>query len=243
MSQLHSRKIADEKNAFLGELLAGIPKIGEVESGSLATNARRLHEKYLPLHILAHYKPSESPLQTDYFDVVMSHWIESECLFVVGFKNAGMMSLRATLEAAIKLVYYENHPIEWVLHRDGKHDLHGNEFREFFYRVPHLHELRFNSRDSVEALWKTLCKFVHCDLRTITKIGILADIASVLSLPEAQFATLLEHIQDVLHIVISCCLSKDPKWLVGVEKAYFDAVLALYSVQDREAVKTKLRIS
>lgn len=244
MRSLHTQKIADEKDAFLTELLAGLPKESAlVGNGAQSVRARRLHEKYLALHILAHYKPAASPLETNYFDAIVSHWIESECLFLLGFRNAGMTALRATLESAIKLVYYENHPVEWTLHAGGSHNLHSVEYRDFLVSVPNLGGLAFNSKASLDLLWKELCRFVHTDLRAITTIGVVSDIKSITELPEHEFSRITTHVHNVAKTVASCCLSVDPKWLLNVEKAYFDAVFELYTTQERAAVKSGLRIA
>ena len=244
MKALHSNKLVAEKDAFLGELLAGLPKADRLlAGGDLSLKARRLHERYLPLHILSHYRPASSPLRTDYFEAVVSHWIESECVFALGFRNAGMTSLRSALEAAIKLVYYEQHPVEWQLHQLGKHDLHGKEFREFLYRVPRLADLPFISSSKVEPLWIGLCKFVHTDLRTVSTVSVVGDIKSVIGLAEAKFAETADYVHKTCKVIVSCVLSIDPNWLLGVEKAYFDAVFDTYPVFERSRVKEKLRIA
>lgn len=244
LKALHSKKVAAEKDAFLGELLAGLPNSTRLEgNGDLAAKARRLHERFIAVHLLQHYRPAHGPLRTNYFEMIASHTIECECLFVMGFYNSGMILLRSSLESAIKLAYYENHPIEWQLHKSGKHDLHAAEYREFLYSVPGLGDLPFHAKASVERLWSELCKFVHCDLRTISQISIVADIKSALELGEQKFAKLLLRVGDVSKVIVACCLSVDPTWLMGAEKLYFDAVLDVFTAHERKAVKDRLRIS
>ncbi len=244
MKALHSNKIRDEKDAFVDELFTRLPSAARLlKSGALSAKAGRLHERFLPIHILSHYKPDRIRLDTNYFDMVVSHSIECECLFILGFYNAGMVLLRAGLEAAIKLVYYENHPIEWRLHQAGAHNLHGNQYREFLYSVPDLGDLPFVAKDILETLWTELCKFVHCDLHTVSQLSVVGDLKSVLEFEEARFAELLHRLREAGKVIVGCCFSVDPKWLVGVEKAYFDAVLDVYTAAERQAAKDRLRIS
>jgi hypothetical protein len=240
---LHSKKVADEKDAFFGELLASLPKSKRLKNGGdLAARARRLHERFIAVHILSHYKPHDGPLITDYFEMVASLLIECECLLALGFYNSGMMVLRASVEASIKLLYYETHPIEWQLHQAGKFDLHGNEYREFLYSVPAFSGLPFFAKNSFEPLWTGLCKFVHGDLKAIAQVGVVGDIKTVLGLAEPKFVEFLSRLREANKVIIACCFAVDPKWLLNVEKAYFDAVLEVYTTAERSAVKDKLRI-
>ena len=241
---LHTSKISAEKDAFIGELRASLPNFARLLSGGdLASKARRLHEKFIPLHILNHYKPDPSPLKTEYFELVVTHSIESEALFALGFRNAGMMALRAAIEAAFKFIYYENHPVEWQLHQSGAHDLHGIEFREFLYNFPVLGGLPFNQKRGLEELWTQLCSFVHCDLRSVSKVGVVADFKTILRLPEQQLSQILDRIHVVEKTVVSCCFAVDPKWLLNVEKAYFDVVFDIYTAAERKVIKEGLRIA
>jgi|GEM_PF-6842556 len=119
----------------------------------------------------------------------------------------------------------------------------GSAFRDFFYNVPDLRELSFTLKASVEPLWGQLCKFVHSDLRSIDTFSIVADIKSVLRFSDRPFAAVSDHIQSVAKIAIACCLFLDPKWLLNVEKVYFDAVFDAYSLSERTEVKTSLRVA
>lgn len=241
---LHSRKVEAEKDAFVSELLANIPDTEALlAGGAMAQRARRLHERFIPVHILSHYRPRPGPLKTDYPEMILSHSIECECLFVLGFYNAGMILIRAAVESAIRLVYYETHPIEWRLHQAGSHNLHGNQYREFLYSFPGLGELPFHDKASLEVLWAALCQFVHSDLRAVSQLGAVGDIKSVLGFKEPKFVQLLDRLRDAVKVVVACCLSVDPNWLSGVEKVYFDAVLDIFSVSERREVKERLHIT
>ncbi len=243
MRTLHSEKIATEKNAFLSELYTKLPKLDDLTRGDLASKARRVHERFLPLHIVKHYTSDTKEFRSPYFGVLMSHLIESECLLILGFRTSGVGILRAALEAALKFLYYETHPIEARLHAAGTHDLSNTSFREFAYIVPGLNSLSFMSRDELEKLWTDLCQFVHSDLKAISVMSVVADISTVLNEPEKVFVNTLQLIQGVIKVALAICLTVDPAWLQNVEKVYFDAILEAFTNEERKNIKDALRIT
>lgn len=241
---LHSNKIAAEKDAFFSELFSSLPRKSRIIDGDLAARARRLHERFLAIHILSHYRPKIADrLRTDYFELIVSHSIECESLLALGLVNPGMIMLRSALESSLKMLYYECHPVEWQLHQAGSHRLHGIEYREFLYSYPGVGQLPFHAKVVLEKLWIELCKFAHSDLRAISQVSVVSDIKTVLGHSEKQFGAVLDRIKEVTKVIIACCLAVDRDWLVGVEKAYFDAVLDIYTVGERTVVKERLRVA
>lgn len=174
---LHTDKVKDEKNAVVQELYDTLISKDSLLNGAFSSQALRIHKLYLSLHIMNHFKHVE--LQSQYFNNLVSCIIESESLFLLGFKNSAMMVLRSALELSFKLLYFEYHPIELQRNECGNFDLHGIEYREFLYSFPLFSRQSILSKEQIEQLWRELCQYTHCDLKTVDQISVIAEIKPV----------------------------------------------------------------
>ncbi|MFL0473464.1 hypothetical protein ACH0CI_15860 [Priestia sp. 179-F W1.4 NHS] len=241
MSALHSQKIKDERNAFIEEMYNNLVNKELLISGDLEVNSRRLHKTMLPVYIMKHY--CESEFNSTYINYIMTNLIECEMLLILGFKNAGMTSLRAAMESSFKFLYYEFHPIENTLHNNNEHNLNGLQYREFLYSFPGLKEISFMQKDSVERTWSDLCKYVHSDIHSVETITYVSEISSVLELESSKFNTFLRNQKNILKIIISIFFAVDKNWVEKVEKTYFDAIFEIFEIDERNEVKQRLQIS
>ena len=239
---LHSAKLEQERNVFLAELAASLPVLTSLNGGgSDSRRARILHSTFLPIYILKRHKPVD--LKTKYAEILFTYAIEAECLLILGFKNAARTMLRGWLEAAIKFVYYEYHPIENIAHHDGEQArIHGIEYREFIYMFPGLKDISFFARDTFERLWADLCKSVHVNLRCVEKLSIVADLESALNLPEPDFQMLLNLLKTLQKVIIALLFSVRNDWASQMEKALFETLFAEFTPEERNQTHTLLRI-
>jgi hypothetical protein len=244
LAVLHTKKVDAEKDAFVAELYHSLPAKADLISGDNKGRIRQLHRAFLSVHIFKHYPAPENSLKSGYFDAVISHLIEAECLIILGFRTAAVTTLRSALEAGLKLLYYEFHPIENMLHQiDNSHTLTSRDYRDFLYMVPELKGLSFLSRSHLEELWNHLCKFVHGDLRSICLMSVVSDTSPATVCPEKEFQELLDLVRSVVKITVSILFRVNNAWLQQVEKVYFDAVLESYSPNERKEIRDALRIA
>lgn len=241
MKSLKSAKVKVEKDFYIEELMSTIPDKEDLLDGNLNVKANRLHGLILPVYVTNYYKPDN--LKTPYFDVILTNFIEMESLFILGFKNSGYNSLRAIFESALKLLYYECHPIEFILHKDKKkHNLTVKEYREFMYSHPSLEKISFILRDKVEKLYSDLCEYVHCDLKVHNSLRVVSNITSILKYEESEFNKILASINQVLKLTVVICFAVNSKWLSEAPKSYFDAVLETFSNDERKEVRENIGI-
>ncbi len=238
-SSLHSNKIKDEKNAFVEELYKVFPEKDKLVSGAWNSKATQIHKYYLALYIMNFQKPKS--LKTKYFNYLMTAAIESEALFLGGFKNAAFMQLRCAMEATFKLLYYETHPVEWELHKSKGFDLTGLEYREFLYMHPkfaHLNILKYD----IERNWGELCQYSHYDISIVNDITCVIDIKNIMS-DNAGFEDSMKKIKSTIREMVFIFFMIDSRWLEGIEKAYFDYIFEiLYSKAERITLIDKLGI-
>jgi hypothetical protein len=239
---LHGNILTRERDAFLGELFGSLPALSSLQGdGPLAGRARRLHTVYLPLYLMKRYSPGD--LISEYRDPIFSHAIESEILFTLGMKNAASTLLRLMTEAAIKLLYYEYHPIENLVHHtEGGKGLEGKEYREFMYSFPGLSRIGFMQRGQFEKLWVQLCRYAHGDIRAIEKLSIVEDWSSLLKSPAKQFDETLRFIKEVNKSVITLLFAVRHNWAEHMEKVLFDAVFEDFSQAEKLEVKKALMV-
>lgn len=241
MKSLKAAKLKEEKDFYIEELISTIPNKEELVNGSLSLNANRLHGSILPVYIMNYYK--SNALTTPYFDVILTNFIEMESLFILGYKNSGYNSLRAIFESTLKLLYYEFHPIELILHKDNKkHNLTVKEYREFLYVHPLLREISFVLRDKVEKMYSDLCEYVHCDLKVHNTLRVVSNISTILSYEESEFKKILNAIKQVLKLTVVICFAVNSKWLSETPKNYHDAVLEIFTNEERKEVRDNIRI-
>ena len=234
---LHSNKIAEEKNIYIKELFDSLPNKSDCISGKYKTRARTLHRIFLPIYILNAFKDQDS-FTTKYFDVIISLTIESESSLVVGFYNLGMSALRSLLESAIKLLYYECHPIEYQLHEGSKHELRANEYREFLYSYPEAVKIDDLNSKNIETIWAELCGFVHHNYKTASKITMIKELNSIFNLNENSWQNTLKNIKRVIRVVIILVLIVSPEWGKNAEKAYYDEVFRIFSPKEKKDIRT-----
>lgn len=241
MTRLHSKKVTDEKNAFIEELFSNITHRERVIEGDLHTRARILHETFLPVYIMKHY--SAGDFKSSYYNVVLTNLIESEALLILGFKNAGISSLRSAFESTCKFLYYEYHPIECKLHEEGSHTLSSVDYREFLYLFPELKDISFLARDKLEAIWSELCKYVHSDLRVVKTVSLVSDMSTFLALKEVEFQQFITLIRYTIKFILTIFFAIDPMWAKDIEKAYYDAILEAFTVEECAEIKSHLWIA
>lgn len=227
---LHTDKIKDEKNAFVAEVYNVIPSKEKLISGEWSSQSNRIHKLYLALYIMNYHKSDN--LRSTYFNHLLTAAIESEALFFSGYKNAALMQLRCATEAAFKFLYYETHPIEWELHTTTDFDLRGIEYREFFYQHPKFAKLNMQ-KESVENNWKELCQYSHYDIHIVQDISCVLEITNTMN-NEMELQDSLKKIKNSIKEMICIFFMVDPRWLEGVEKAYFDYVFeVLFTADER----------
>lgn len=237
---LHTDKIKDEKNCFIEELYKMILNKDELIDGEIDNKATQLHKFYLVIYIMNYYNKNQHNSQ--YFNYLMTSIIESESLFVLGFTNAGMMSLRSALESSFKFLYYEYHQIELQLNEMGEFDIKGIDYRNFMYLIPSFRKLNFIMKDEVERIWNELCKYVHYDISVINDISVISDIKPVLKEQES-FIKIKKLIKEVFRIIVIIMFIVDPKWLEGIEKSYFDYIFeVLFKDNETTDMKISLKI-
>lgn len=235
---LHSDKIKDEKNAFVTELYKKITKVETLTSGELDRSATRVHKLYMAIYIMNYHKSEK--LKTTYFEHLLTGIIESEALIMAGFKNAAFMQLRCAMECAMKLLYFETHPIEWQLHQTNEFEKRGIEYREFFYSHPLKKKIDFILKEDVERNWSELCKYSHYDISVVKDISCIIEMDNVL---ENDLDKSLFKIKDTFRQMVCIFFIIDPSWLKELEKTYFDYVFeSLFTAKEREELIGKLQI-
>lgn len=238
---LHTNKIKNEKNCFVEELYNMIISKEELINGELGNKATQLHRFYLATYVMKHYNKKEHDSQ--YFNYLMTSIIESESLFIMGFTNAGMMSLRSALESSFKFLYYEYHPIELQLNEMGEFDIRGTDYRNFMYSIPCFQRLNFIMKNEIERVWSELCKYAHYDISVINDISVISDIKPALK-DEGSFEKIKKNIKEVSRIIIIIMFMVNSKWLEGVEKSYFDYVFeVLFKCDETINMKISLNIA
>ena len=236
---LHSEKIKDEKNAFVEELYKVFPQKDQLISGDLNSAASSVHKVYLALYVMNYHKSSS--LKTTYFEHLITAAIESEALFLSGYKNAAHMQLRCATESAFKLLYFETHPFEWQLHLSGDFGMRGIDYRDFLYRHPKFIKLDFQ-KEQFESNWNELCQYSHYDINIVKDISCVIEITNVLS-DKKELSDSIKKIKNSIKEMICILFMVDPRWLEGIEKAYFDYVFEiLYTNEERRLLIDKLGI-
>jgi len=238
----HTTKVAKERDEFFGELYSCLPKLNEITgNGQFNAKARRFHKIFLPIYVMKRYCPTG--LQSQYSHAIFTYAIECEAIFALGMRNAAMATLRTYLESAFKLLYYEYHPVENIVHHlVGGRSLRGSEFREFLYSFPGLSDISMFKRECVESLWTELCKFAHGDVHSIEKYGIVADIKSAFTFNEADFATTILVVQRVHKLIIAILFAAKSDWAAQMEKALFDTVFQDFTAAEQGEIKSHLRV-
>ncbi|OOM11009.1 hypothetical protein [Clostridium saccharobutylicum] len=236
---LHTNKIKEEKDCFIEELYKMILKKEDMINGDEDNKATQLHKFYLTTYVMNHYNKKEHNSQ--YFNYLMTSIIESESLFVLGFTNAGMMSLRSALESSFKFLYYEYHPIELQLNEIGEFDIKGIDYRNFMYSIPCFQKLSFIKRDEIERIWSELCKYAHYDISVINDISVISDIKPVFK-DEDSFRKIKKNIKEVFRVIIIIMFMVNSKWLECVEKSYFDYIFEVL-FKDNETINMKISLN
>ncbi|MCK5030812.1 MAG: hypothetical protein KAR64_05045 [Thermoplasmatales archaeon] len=173
----------------------------------------------------------------------MSQAIESESSLILGFRTLGMTSLRSLVESDFKFLYYENHPIEYCLHKKGKFDLPISEYRNFLYIYPNSETIEDLKREYIESIWTELCGYVHSSLKSITPMTFVEDIDTIFSLSEPKWQKTIKLIKKVIRmsVIISFIVNND--WGKPIEKAYFDEIFKLFTAQESNKIKTAFNIT
>lgn len=237
---LHTNKIKDEKNAFIEELYRIIVNKEELITGKYDNASTLIHKYYLTIYIMEYYK--KNAITNIYYDLMLTSVIESEALIQCGFINAAVMQLRCAVESTLKLLYYELHPIEWVLHQDNKFDLSGIEYREFLYKHPKFSKFQYEKRETIEQLWGDLCEYSHFNINVINEINLLIDIKTVFSSTEEN-EKYIKKLKMSMRVIIIILFLLDGTWLKNVEKSYFDYVFEiLFGSNEIRDMKINLEI-
>lgn len=229
---LHTNKIIDEKNVFVNELFDMVLEKDELISGSGSTIATQIHKLYMTVYIMNYFKTKK--LKTNYFEYLLTSIIESESLVFCGFINAAVMQLRSALEMALKLNYYESHPIEWELHMQGKYELKGVEYREFLYMHPKFEKLNNFNRNDIERLWSDLCKYSHFDITVIKEICVIEDMRNIFTSSEEK-SSYEKKLKSCCRLIILILFIIDGSWFKGVEKSYFDYIFEILYTSDESS--------
>jgi hypothetical protein len=241
MKILHSKKLKNEKDAFVRELFENLPSIEDLTEKSFDGKAASFHRIFLSIYILNHY--SSNKIKTKYFKISVSNLIEAELLFILGFRNSAFSMMRSALECAFKFLYYEFHPIESQLDEIGQHQLSIEEYRNFGYKFPKLCEISFFARAMVERVWSELCQYVHSDLRVIEKMSVIADIETIFELPEKTYQKVRNLVKETVRVIILLFIAVDPDWGLTIEKVYFEEIFHLFKVEEIREIKNVLQIT
>ncbi|GAB7058239.1 MULTISPECIES: hypothetical protein [unclassified Paenibacillus] len=233
-------QIREESLAFIESLFQSVEDNKNEIYNNYSNRLNTLHKAIFPIYILNHYK--DYSFISDYYQILMSNIIESQSLMGLGFYNSGMNILRSAIESSFKLLYYETHPVENILHNEGQHSLTITEYREFMYNHPLVRQLRTIERDKVEAIWKDLCSYVHNDIKAIKTISVLTDIKSVYTFSEREFQTVIEKYKNSVKIIVTIFLVLNNEWTKNIEKTYYDFIIDIYSPEEIRSIKEVLKI-
>jgi hypothetical protein len=239
MKILHSKKLKNEKDAFIKELFENLPSIEDLTEKTFDRKASSFHRIFLPVYILNHY--SSKKVKTKYFNISVSNLIEAELLFILGFRYPAFLTIRSALECAFKFLYYEFHPIESQFDEIAQHQLTIEDYRNFGYKFPKLGEISFFDKAIVERVWSELCQFVHSDLRIIKKMSVVADLETIFKKPEKKYQKVRSLVIGVVRILL--LLAVDPDWGVNIEKVYFEEIFHLFENAEIQEIKSVLQIS
>ena len=119
--------------------------------------------------------------------------------------------------------------------------MRGIDYRDFLYRHPKFIKLDFQ-KEQFESNWNELCQYSHYDINIVKDISCVIEITNVLS-DKNELSDSIKKIKNSIKEMICILFMVDPRWLEGIEKAYFDYVFEiLYTKEERRLLIDKLGI-